>query len=281
MMGRIALVLLFALIRSTPLSAAQESFMGFDRNDYPGDSYLDELRHTFRFTSYWLNNPPGEQHNSWAGKRSLLKQKGFGFLVLFNGRLDAQLKNQDAARLGKADGQSAVTTAIQEGFPHNVLIFLDQEEGGRLMPEQSAYLFAWIDAVREAGARAGIYCSGIDVPDGNSTISIAKDILAQERTRPRKTSQELAIWIVNDECPPSPGCTRTFKAMSSGLKGDNQDSVIVWQYALSPRRAQFAAACPKNYDSDGNCYAPGLRHDSNTFLDLDIARSPDPSEVPF
>ena len=34
-------------------------------------------------------------------------------------------------------------------------------------------------------------------------------------------------------------------------------------------------------DSDGNCYAPGLRHDSNTFLDLDIARFPDPSEIPF
>jgi len=35
------------------------AYLGFDRNDYPGDENLPALRETFSFTSYWLNNPPG------------------------------------------------------------------------------------------------------------------------------------------------------------------------------------------------------------------------------
>src|SRR5262245_9700929 len=108
-----------------------QSFIGFDRNDYPGDALLPTLRKNFLYTSYWLNNPPGETANSWTGKRTILKQNGFGFLVLFNGRLNAQFKGQDAAALGAADGKAAAAAARREGFARNVLIFLDQEEGGR------------------------------------------------------------------------------------------------------------------------------------------------------
>src|SRR5256885_3970033 len=49
--------------------AAPEShsaYLGFDRNDYPGDQYLPLLRKTFRFTGYWLNRPPGATTNTWA-----------------------------------------------------------------------------------------------------------------------------------------------------------------------------------------------------------------------
>ncbi len=37
------------------------SYLGFDRNDYPGDGNLPALRKSFAFTGFWLNNPPGEQ----------------------------------------------------------------------------------------------------------------------------------------------------------------------------------------------------------------------------
>ena len=30
-----------------------------------------------------------------------------------------------------------------------------------MLPEQKAYLYAWVDAVIAAGFRAGMYCSGI------------------------------------------------------------------------------------------------------------------------
>ena len=139
MKNRIAArVLAFVLtLLSARVSLAQQPFIGFDRNDYPGDALLPALRKDFHYTSFWLNNPPGETANSWAGKRAILKQNGFGFLVLFNGRLDAQLKGQDAAALGERDGKAAAAAALHEGFARNVLIFLDEEEGGRLLPEQA------------------------------------------------------------------------------------------------------------------------------------------------
>jgi hypothetical protein len=264
---------------------AQEPSLGFDRNTYPGDALLSALHKQFRYTSFWLNNPPGEATNSWSGKRAILKKHGFGFLVLFNGRLDAQLKGQDAAKLGTDDGKAAVAAALREGFAPNVLIFLDQEEGGRLLPEQSAYLFAWIDAVHAAGARAGVYCSGIEVPDGDGTISTAQNIATMEAGRLAKSSREkgsegrLPLWAAIDQCPPSPGCTLELPGRIA-LNPDQGTFIAVWQYAQSPRRAQFSAQCPANAAPDGNCYAPDLPHKEKLFVDLDRADSPDPSEAP-
>jgi hypothetical protein len=263
----------------------QNSFLGFDRNDYPGDALLPDLHRDFRYTSYWLNNPPGESANGWGGKRALLKQNGFGFLVLFNGRLDAQLKGNDAAALGAADGKAAAAAALHEGFARNVLIFLDQEEGGRLLPEQAAYIFAWIDAVRAAGARTGVYCSGIETRDESGAVSTALDIAARENARNtnnagRNGKNRLALWIANDACPPAPGCTLTAPPVTPAIPIELRDFATVWQYAQSPRRMEFSGQCPANAAPDGKCYAPGLPQSANTFVDLDTANSPDPSEAP-
>ncbi len=261
---------------------AQQAYAGFDRNDYPGDAALPALRQSFHYTSYWLNNPPGEQRNTWAGKRALLKQKGFGFLVLWNGRMFAELKGMDAGSIGTEDGKAAAAAARREGFAANVLIFLDQEEGGRLLPEQAAYLFAWADAVRAGGARAGVYCSGIDVGDGNRTISTARDIVEREIARAQdpskgKSVEHLKLWIANDQCPPSPGCRVTPLALSKVVSAQLAGAVVAWQYALSPRRGQFSAGCPASQTADRMCYAPRLAHSADTFMDLDTADSADPS----
>lgn len=279
-----ALVSLLALMLAHA-APAQNSYPGFDRNIYPGDALLPALRRDFRYTSFWLNNPPGETANSWTGKRAILRRYGFGFLVLFNGRTDAQLKGQDASALGTADGKAAVAAALREGFAGNVLIFLDQEEGGRLLPEQSAYLFAWIDAVRAAGARAGVYCSGIKVPDGGSVISTAEYIAGVQAERMKDSSAEsgtdrrIPLWIALDQCPPSPGCALQDPGRIA-LDPDAPVFIAAWQYAMSPRRAQFSAECPRNAAPDGNCYPPGLPRNAHTFVDLDTAASPDPSETP-
>jgi hypothetical protein len=288
--GLAALLLLGAAVVGEAQHANQRSYIGFDRNDYPGDAVLPALRSSFRYTSYWLNNPPGEAGNTWAGKRTILKPYGFGFLVLFNGRTDAELKGAErdgtgAAALGDRDGNAAVAAAAREGFKPNVLIFLDQEEGGRLLPEQAAYLFAWADAVRAAGARAGVYCSGIDVPEGGGTISTAQDIVERENARAEepvkgKSAQRLALWIANDQCPPSPGCTLASPPLTAAFSPAVAASAVAWQYAQSPRRTRFSASCPANQAADGNCYAPGLAHSAGTFVDLNTANSPDPSEAP-
>jgi hypothetical protein len=279
-------LVLLLLVIAARAGMAQQTFAGFDRNDYPGDALLPALRRDFRYTSYWLNNPPGETANSWAGKRALLKQNGFGFLVLFNGRSDAELKGaplkgQDAAALGTADGKAAVASALREGFAPTVLIFLDQEEGGRLLAEQSAYVFAWIDAVNAAGARAGVYCSGIKTPDGDGTISTAEYIVGVMEERAKSSANahgRLPLWIALDQCPPSPGCTLA-QPGKMALDPATPAFIAAWQYAQSPRRAQFSAECPANAARDGKCYAPGLPRNANTFVDLDTADSPDPSET--
>ncbi|HZL53219.1 MAG TPA: glycoside hydrolase domain-containing protein [Terracidiphilus sp.] len=284
--GALAVLLLSgAAVTSRAQHPVHRSYLGFDRNDYPGDAALPALRKSFSYASYWLNNPPGEQQNSWTGKRALLKQNGFGFLALFNGRLYAELKGADAAALGAADGKVAVVAAAREGFPANVLIFLDQEEGGRLLPEQAAYLIAWADAVRANGARAGVYCSGIDVPEGSGTISTARDIvdrenaLANGQSESKSAERRLRLWIANDQCPPSPGCTIANPPLGAGLSREVAGSAVVWQYAQSPRRPQFSAGCPANQAPDGKCYAPGLAHSVDTFVDLNSADSVDPSEA--
>ncbi|MFP5207054.1 MAG: glycoside hydrolase domain-containing protein [Acidobacteriota bacterium] len=257
---------------------AQTAYLGFDRNDYPGDAALAALRQTFRYTGYWLNNPPGATHNTWAGKRALLKQRGFGFLVLFNGRLYAQLKGKDATALGAADGRAATAAAAREGFPAKVLIFLDLEEGGRLLAEQAAYVSAWVEAVQQAGMRAGVYCSGIEVTDSSGRVSTANDIA--RRLAPAHRGGRVALWVANDACPPAPGCTLKpppLRALDFPLE---PAAVSAWQYAQSPRRRQFSGACPQNQAPDGNCYAPGLPPGPDSFIDLNVARSPDPSEQP-
>ena len=207
---RLALRFLNLMLCSACVAAAQTGYPGFDRNVYPGDAALPALRKTFEYTSYWLNTPPGASANTWVGKRAILKQNGFGFLVLFNGRLEAALNGRNAAALGAKDGKAAAAAAAREGFAPHVLIFLDQEEGGRLTQPQAQYLFAWVDAVRAAGDRAGVYCSGITLTDESGPISTVQDIAQLEGARRKKAGRDLgrlALWIANDQCPPSPGCT--------------------------------------------------------------------------
>jgi hypothetical protein len=248
--------------------AADPSFLGFDRNEYPGDAYLQELRKTFTFSGYWLNNPPGEQSNTWVGKRTKLEAAGFGFVVLFNGRLYRDLK-KNAAEIGRSDGYAAMAAAKHEGFRPRTIIFLDQEEGGRLLPEQKAYLFAWIDEVTRGGFRAGVYCSGIAVREGGgATITTAEDI------RQSAGARAIAYWVTNDGCPPSPGCAPARHAPSPRASGI--DFADVWQFAQSPKRKDVAAAC-RGYDKNGSCYPSAETARWNLYVDLNVANSADPS----
>jgi hypothetical protein len=251
-----------------PSILGQDHYLGFDKNDYPGDNLLPALHRSFSYTGYWLNNPPGANNNSWTGKRAVLKANGFGFMILYNGRLDKELRGKDAAAFGRSDAAAAVAAAKREGFAAGAIVFLDQEEGGRLLPEQSAYLFAWADTVRGSQYKPGVYCSGIPVTEGSGKITTAEQITTHEGNK------GVALWVWNDQCPPAPGCAMPGKSlapMSSGIS-----KALVWQYAKSPR-TEFARQCGTTYAADGNCYAPGLAHSAQTFLDLDLSLSADPS----
>jgi hypothetical protein len=248
---------------------AQSAYLGFDRNEYPGDANLGTLRQTFTFSGYWLNNPPGAKTNTWTGRRAKLRTAGFGFLVLFNGRLYKGLKHE-AAALGQSDGLAAVASARQEGFPLHTVIFLDIEEGGRMLPEQKAYIYSWVDAVNASGYRAGVYCSGIPAREGKVSIVTADDI------RQNAGGRAITFFVTNDVCPPSPGCAFPRKAPAPAENGIN--FAEVWQFAQSPKRKSFAAKCPANYNGDGNCYPPGADPALKLHVDVETASSVDPSE---
>ncbi len=260
--SRLCAGLLPLVLLAGHLCAQAPAYSGFDKNAYPGDVVLPALHQDFSFAGYWLNNPPGMSGNPWAGKRKALREAGFGFLLLFNGRLDTELKAADAVALGRADGAQAAKAAGREHFPLKAIIFLDQEEGGALLPEQAAYISAWITAVHRGGYVPGVYCSGIAVAEGSGSISTARELLTRY--------PDLALWVAEDECPPAPGC-----AVAPQDPGNSGFALATaWQAAQSPRRPQFAASCAATYAADGNCYAP---HAPGVFLDIDYARSADPS----
>ena len=259
--------------RVAPQGTAPRNYVGFDRNDYPGDDALPALRKEFSFAGYWLNTPPGARQNTWLGKREALLRSGFGFLVLANGRLDAEIvKAQKGgtapAALGKRDAADAVAAAKRERFPVHTILFLDQEEGGRLLDEQAAYLFAWTEAVAGSDYLPGVYASGQPASEGHGrTITTAQDIrehVAKQRLH------EIVLWVAQDACPPSNGC----RLQAPPLSASGTPEAVVWQYAQSPRRRAITAACGRTYAADGNCYAPDL---PKLYLDLNVAASADPS----
>jgi hypothetical protein len=253
------------------VAQAQRSYLGVDRNDYPGDATMSALHKTFAFAGYWLNTPPGANHNTWQGKRESLQKMGYGFLVLFNGREYAQLKAPgNAGRVGTNDAAAAVQSAEREGFPRGAVLFLDQEQGGRMLPEQMAYILAWVDGVTHRGYRAGIYCSGIPFFE-SKTVSIvtANDI------HDRAQGRDIHFFISNDQCPPSRGCV--YPASAPKPTDSGVPFADAWQFAQSPRRPDVTAACRQTYAQDGNCYPPGVDSAAGIHVDVDTATSADPS----
>jgi Domain of unknown function (DUF1906) len=261
------------LIVTAQMSDSPHAYLGLDRNDYPGDANMQALRKTFAFTGYWLNNPPGTNLNTWLGHRQALEQMGYGFLLLFNGREYQQLKTSgNPARFGTNDAATAVAAVKREGFPARAIIFLDQEQGGRMLPEQRAYIHAWVDGVVQGGYRAGIYCSGIAFRE-----SAGVSVITANDIREHAAGREIHFFIANDQCPPSPGCV--FRAPPPTPSQSGVAFADAWQFAQSPRRPEMTATCRQTYARDGNCYPPGVSPTSELYVDVDTATSPDPSHA--
>jgi hypothetical protein len=269
-MKRLSSTLLLLASGLLPSVGLHAQHLGFDRNEYPGDDKLAALHETFAFAGYWLNSPPGANANSWAGKRAVVEKAGFGFLVLFNGKTYAQLKGNEAEELGAADGEAAVASAKREGFPAGTIIFLDQEEGGRLLDAQKAYLFAWMDAVNAGGFRTGVYCSGIAAKESSSETS-SETVVTADDIRKNAGDRKIVFFVANDQCPPSPGCV--FSKIPA-LKDSGTDFAEIWQFVQSPRRSEFTQACARTYEADGNCYPPKVR----VHVDVEVATENDPSQ---
>jgi hypothetical protein len=256
--------------KSAATPRPSESYLGFDRNVYPGDDALPILRKTFSFASYWLSAPPGEKVNTWHGKRELFRSQGFGFAVLYRGRESRELKTSAKAReKGLADGRDTVSSAKAEGFAPGIVIYLDIEEGGRLSPSYHEYLRTWVDEIVRASYRPGVYCSGVPSDEGHGVT-----ILTSDDIRNNIGAREVIYWVFNDVCPPAPGCVATKDPPP--VSGSGVSYAAVWQFAQSPRVKERTVRCVATYAKDGNCYAPGDTTHS-WFLDVNSATSANPS----
>lgn len=258
------------LLLAVPMCRAQDGplYVGGDQNLYPGDPQLPLLRKSLAYVGYWLNNPPGETVNQWKGKRAILVHNGFGFLILFNGHLDKDFRRLDPAATGRSDAAKAIASAADEGFPAHAIIFLDIEEGGRMLPRTAKYVAAWVDGLRNSNYRPGAYGAGIETKDDPGVmISTADDIHNQ--------FPDVALWLANDQCPPAPGCTVATGGLHMAQSG--RADALVWQYSQTPRRPELTRSCAATYARDGSCYVPGSPKGDKSSLDLDLSTSPDPS----
>ena len=249
----------------------RHGYLGFDRNEYPGDAVMGELRKEFTFAGYWLTPAPGGKTNSWSGKRKVMRERGYGFLLLARGRAGGAVGEAASARKdGIADAREAARSARFEGFAGGAIIFLDIEEGGRLAAAYHVYLRTWADELVKSGFRPGVYCSGMVANEaGGAGMVTAEDIRTNEA--PRK----IAYWVFNDVCPPSPGCVAAVNPPLPEASGVR--AAAVWQFVRSPRNKDSAAQC-SGY-ADENCYAA---EDAGRkwHLDMNVAASANPSFAP-
>ena len=250
-------------------------YRGFDRNDYPGDDIMRQMMASHAaLPSLATGSPilpakpptPGSENVRCSNSRG-------GVSCARERKLDkeiraAQSNGTSPDNLGKQDAAVAIAAAKAEGFPRRTILFLDQEEGGRLLAEQAAYLLGWTEAVAASEFRPGVYASGQPVPDGpGKTVDTIQDV------RARVAAQHLhpiAVFAYQDSCPPSPGCTLQPKPLSASGESD----LTAWQFAQSPRRADITKSCAATYATDNNCYAPDF---PSVHLDFDVASSADPS----
>ena len=139
-----------------------------------------------------------------------------------------------------------------------------------MLPEQLAYILAWVDGVISGGYRAGIYCSGIPFQESsNVSVVTAKDI------REHAGRRAIHFFVSNDQCPPAPGCVFP--------KAPPSPAIVECNLPMLGSSAIAAASgdnggLPTNLRKDGNCYPPGCPA-SGIHVDVDTANSADPSHA--
>ena len=140
-----------------------------------------------------------------------------------------------------------------------------------MLPEQKAYIYAWVDGVIAAGFRAGIYCSGIAAEEDHGTTIVTANDIRQNAGR-----RKIVYFVTDDACPPAAGCAFPKKPPHPAQSGI--DFADVWQFAQSPRREDVSVGCPATHNADGNCYPPGVDVRQKLHVDIETATSPDPSQ---
>ncbi len=105
----------------TAVVDTRESFFaGFDRLDYPGDTFMKTLydETNLCWCGFYLAPAPSQgKGTSWMTKRSYLEQIGWGFAPLYLGQQTSGAGSHTVtAAQGKIDAQDAAKLAATAGF---------------------------------------------------------------------------------------------------------------------------------------------------------------------
>lgn len=149
----------------TAVVDTRESFFaGFDRLDYPGDTFMKTLfdETNLCWCGFYLAPAPSQgKGTSWMTKRSYLEQIGWGFAPLYLGQQTSGAGSHTVtAAQGKIDAQDAAKLAATAGFDTGSILYLDIEQGPPVGDAMLSYYDAWASELEDhTNYSPGVYCS--------------------------------------------------------------------------------------------------------------------------
>jgi len=142
----------------------------------PGDANLTVLRNTFFL--HWLlakqSSRREEQFVGWQAGKELAVSKD-----LISGAVQRSLLQRAEAQTRRQTVKlmtAAANAARREGFPQRTIIFLDIEEGGRMLPEQKDYIYTWGGCGDCRRIQAGRILLWNSCKEGKTSVVTAEDI---------------------------------------------------------------------------------------------------------
>jgi hypothetical protein len=196
------------------------AFAGFDCGDYPGDDSMRAwaMDATYKWCGYYLLAPcHGPKFKPWTGKYQFLRGLGLGLAVLYVGRQQAGCGSGSLSRpQGQTDGLDTIAKCNQEGFPQDVVVFLDVEHfDGDISANMKDYYKGWIGAILDDGKfKPGTYCAD---SNANDLINAAQEEYAAHGL----PGGNPAFWVVKNDL--------TFDPQSSVPGGSGVSFANVWQ----------------------------------------------------
>ncbi|HSJ26123.1 MAG TPA: glycoside hydrolase domain-containing protein [Longimicrobiales bacterium] len=181
---------------------------GFDTRDYPGDGTMRRWFEAspYRWVGYYLPSPC-YTGTTWTGRRSALRQMGWGFAVLYVGEQDwsairplaadtAGVAVQGArcttanltADFAATHAAEAAAAASSDGFPDGTVIFLNVERVEHVSDALRSYIRAWAAGVLNGGR----YLPGLYAHDHNASELFT--VLAEEFVRHGRADRP-RLWV--------------------------------------------------------------------------------------
>jgi hypothetical protein len=147
------------------------TFAGLDLAHFPGAAAMAKYRSAgFEITAVYLTHSQHAQDAGWIGACPTLTRDGWGLVPIFFGAqlVDARGHHlpppSDPLGAAAADATLAVELAGTAKLAKGQTIFLDVETTFPKGGSYESYVLKWVDSVKAAGFKVGIYCQRLTLP---------------------------------------------------------------------------------------------------------------------